>query len=410
GASGYGLFLSYLAEFNEDDLSDFISRLAPSREYQPEILRPYLEIAYSSEFLLSGAEAVAKLLERWHVTASFAFPGTSELALCHSITQVQNCRLMNSFGDKEAVFLSAGASLFAPSQSVAILHGARGLTNALGAIAETRRNEVGTIVLVGLPSTRSAVYLPPHGEDRLFEAAVLLSKHSVEVVLDSDGSPLATHNHPLLAALCSAMEWASTRPFGPTIIGLPQDVLEKRWVPWPAVLSAKINTARINTARPVPSEAAIATAARLIAAARRPVLFIDDYYLRYDDAIEALELLAALAAGVIYQLRYQRGAVLFERYPIWRSSYFAGWYDPYDPGHRRELFQSDLVITIEDRNMYPRVMGNFPPCRVIAITSDARKTTKNGYLRNSDVVLEGEAALTVRMVAEQLRKFRTTRP
>src|SRR5262249_14614586 len=44
--------------------------------------------------------------------------------------------LVNARGDKEAVFMAAGAGLDADRRAVALLHGARGLTNAAGAVAD----------------------------------------------------------------------------------------------------------------------------------------------------------------------------------------------------------------------------------------------------------------------------------
>ena len=57
-----------------------------------------------------------------------------------------------------------------------MLHGARGLTNAMGALADLRRNEMGTVVVVGLPSTGSQPFLPPHGETGLVPGAGAFAK------------------------------------------------------------------------------------------------------------------------------------------------------------------------------------------------------------------------------------------
>jgi len=109
----------------------------------------------------TGAEAVVAILHEFGVETAFAYPGTSELALCDAVSASPHLRLHNARGDKEAAFLAAGASLLQPNRAVAILHGARGATNAMGGIADARRTEAGTVFLVGMPSSASAKYLPP---------------------------------------------------------------------------------------------------------------------------------------------------------------------------------------------------------------------------------------------------------
>ena len=93
--------------------------------------------------LLTGAEALAVILKKEGVKYIFAYPGTSELAICNTILQTPGLNLINGRGDKETAFMAAGGSLLRPSHAVAVLHGARGLTNATGAIADANRNEIG---------------------------------------------------------------------------------------------------------------------------------------------------------------------------------------------------------------------------------------------------------------------------
>src|SRR5688572_22465744 len=111
---------------------------------------------------VTGADAIAAALYAAGVRHVFAYAGTSELALCDAIDRVDANMLVNGRGDKESAFMAAGASVLEPLRGAAVLHGARGLTNAAGALADVRRSEVGTMFVVGLPSTTSARFLPPH--------------------------------------------------------------------------------------------------------------------------------------------------------------------------------------------------------------------------------------------------------
>jgi acetolactate synthase I/II/III large subunit len=80
--------------------------------------------------------------------------------------------------DKEAVFMAAGRSSIQPRTAIAVLHGARGLTNALGAIADTRRSERHVLCLTGMASRPSSPYLPPLVEPGLIaDAGRLTARH-----------------------------------------------------------------------------------------------------------------------------------------------------------------------------------------------------------------------------------------
>ena len=81
--------------------------------------------------------------------------------------------------------------------------------------------------------------------------------------------------------------------------------------------------------------------------------------------------------------------MLFERVNPKRVPSFLGWFNPADKDHRRVLAEADLLITLEDRNLYPRVVGELPTPRKLAITSNRRKVVKNQYLRDQDRVVEG---------------------
>jgi len=63
---------------------------------------------------------------------------------------------------------------------------------------------------------------------------------------------------------------------------------------------------------------------------------------------------------------------------------------------------ADLVITVEDRNMYPRVVGTLPKCRKIAITSNEAMTRKNQYLCSRDIVILGDLPTSFGLLLKHL--------
>lgn len=350
---------------------------------------------------LTGADVVA-LVSRCHgIDVAFAYGGTSELVLCDRLSRVGNLNLVNSRGDKEAAFFAAGASLLRPWRALAVIHGARGLTNACGAIADARRSELATVCMVGLPSTGSAPFLPPHGEDGLLGAISHFTKGWWQAPPVSD-DPAERRSQAItfVQSLQSAFADASTHPHGPRLFGIPQDVAEAPWLELEAV--AETLDIAPSPPRREPDPDAVAAAATLIRGAASPVVMIDDYALRYPAIRPLLASLADIADAPVLQLRYTRGPMMHERLSSHDVPRFLGWYDAGRPEHVAAMEGADLLITVEDRNMYPRVVGPLPPCRKLALTADLSKVEKNKYLTADDLAVEGDVDLVLSEILGQL--------
>jgi acetolactate synthase I/II/III large subunit len=397
-----GLTVGVLArEGIEGFAREVAARLGRPPEEVTAAVRDVVRTACTEDLLLTGAEVVALLLREAAVRKVFAYAGTSELALCDSVARIPGIELINGRGDKESAFMAAGASLFEPAKGVALLHGARGLTNAGGALADARRNEVGTLFIVGLPSTASARFLPPHGEPGLIRIMGSFVKFWHEAEMPPEG---AARDHRMNAArsfvdaLRQAAWVAREQPHGPAMFGIPQDVAERAWIPW--TILAREPAAR--TAPVVPAEE-LRMAASLLTAAQSPLILLDDYALRYPDARPVLAEFADLCSAPVTQVRYKRGAMLFERLTTQHVPAFAGWLEPDSPFCSALLERTDLLITIEDRNMYRRVVGELPQCRKLAINSDGSKVRKNEYLGPHDLLVEGNPIDVLRGLSERLR-------
>ena len=354
---------------------------------------------------LTGAEAVAALLAANDVAKVFIYAGTSELALGDAITRVDGMRLINGRGDKESAFMAAGASLLEPNRGVAILHGARGLTNALGAVADARRSEAGTLYLVGLPSTGSARFLPPHGEPGLLDGlSGLVDWHWQAGPIPADAAERAEQARRFADQLRRALAFAARAPHRPALFGIPQDVAEQAWLPLAALASA-----RYAEPEPAVDRAALESAADQLARAERPLLLVDDYALRFPGIRQALDEASELLGAPVLQVRYRRGPMLFERLQRDEVRNFVGWLDPFDPVHQELLDACDLLLTVEDRNIYERVVGKLPDCRKIALNTDPEKVFKNEYLEEKDLLVVGDPARTLRELVRLLHRDGPTR-
>jgi acetolactate synthase-1/2/3 large subunit len=356
------------------------------------------EIA-DADIWLTGAEAVAFVLECNGVQAVFAYAGTSELALCDSADRAAGLRLMNGRGDKESAFMAAGASLLEPNRGAAILHGARGLTNAAGAIADARRNEAGTLFIVGLPSTSSAQFLPPHGEAGLMASLGGFTDWWWESpAVPDEGPEREIAAHDFVRQLTEALTHSARLPARPSMFGIPQDVSEQRWIPLKALWAA-----RTPQWCPRSDKTAVMSALTEITSRQRPLFLIDDYALRYPGLSEVLDELSRLLGAPVLQVRYRRGPMLFERLRSEKVGNFIGWLNQFSDAHAELMAKCDVLITVEDRNIYRRVVGDLPCCRKIALTGDASKARKNGYLLAEDLVVEGHTTETLRSLTEGLK-------
>jgi acetolactate synthase-1/2/3 large subunit len=342
--------------------------------------------------LLTGAEAVALALYRADVRVAFGYAGTSELALCDAFARLR--LLVNGRGDRECLFQAGGASRLRPGNGAAVLHGARGLTNALGALADLRRNEIGTVAVVGMPSTGSAPFLPPHAEIDLIRTSGGFAKwwYEAGAVADNPRERSATVD-AFVAALRRCLTEVCQPPYGPVLFGIPQDVAETAWIPL-AALDSVTRTEPVWTDPRVLSKAAA-----LVTSSRRTVVFLDDYALAHPGIRPALVDFCAQTGAPVLQVKYRRGPMLFERLSDVDVAGFIGWYDPSDPVHRKVLESADLLVTVEDRNMYPRVVGPLPSCRKLALTSKPEAVRKNGYLGPDDLLVSGDVVEALRTLA-----------
>lgn len=341
--------------------------------------------------MMSGAEVIATLLQEAGVEVVFGYPGTSELALCDAVSS-SAIRFENSRGDKEAAFLAAGASLLRPNRGCAILHGARGATNALGGIADANRNEAGTVYLLGLPSSSSAAYLPPHGEPGLVERIGSFTKWAHEVPGPAACPDARVRGRNLITAIRTALAESATPPHRPALVGIPQDILEARTVPTDLLTEDPQLPPAPTT---LEDGRALDLAADRLQQARRPVILVDDYALREAGSEGAIAALSEAVRAPVFQLRYRRGPMLFQRLDRTTVPLFAGWLNQFSPRHVETLAKADLVITVEDRNMYERVIGPLPDCEYITVTSDPGKARKNDYLHDGDQILQGNISDTL---------------
>lgn len=347
---------------------------------------------------IKGADLVNKLLIFEGIDTAFAYPGTSELALCNSIVKSRSIKLYNGRGDKECVFLAAGRSIFEHAKGVAIVHGARGLTNAIGAVADVKRNEISMLCIVGLPSTTSAKYLPPHGETDLLRQLGSFSKE----VINLDNTDILDISSAI-SKIRRALKSMKSEPYGPVLLGIPQNFSEGSFVMDLKSLKQEnkfTEFEHFSAGCDYTDRNKVIEACELIKSKKNIIIIIDDFYLKRNTT-SLLDKFAERINARVFQLEYRRGPVFFEQIDTQTSGRIVGYFNPASIEHQRLLQECDLLITIEDRNMYPRNIGNLPSTEKIVITSNPAMTIKNDYFRQGDILLNGNVSLII----EEIIKF-----
>jgi acetolactate synthase-1/2/3 large subunit len=394
-----GLTRALIAEHGPDRFSDDLIQDLNAGTVLARDLRQETISLVDGDFLLTGAEAVALTLRQTGIELVFAYTGTSELALCDKLARLPNVQLINGRGDRESAFLAGGASLLSPGKACALLHGARGSLNATGAISELRRTEIGVPIIVGLPSTSSAPYLPPHGEPGLLDTLGRVAKCWQEWELIPAQQDDWGMRGDLLSKFEDIIYQSRERPLGPTLFGLPQDIAETPWIPWSCLGKGSRSPTTVASDCKHPS---LPLLGATLSHSKRIVILIDDYLLSYPGAHMTLQRLSTALASPVLQVQYVRGPMLFERVSGQEVPNFIGFYDPLNSTHADLMEQADFLITLEDRNLYPRVIGQLPPCRKAAITSISEKAQKNGYLTSEDFLIEGNVIEIVEQLLTRL--------
>jgi acetolactate synthase I/II/III large subunit len=192
-----------------------------------------------------------------------------------------------------------------------------------------------------------------------------------------------------LGTVNAAIAALSDRPAGPVLLGVPQDVLSARFVP-AADIVAPPEILREAL------EPGLAEVSSVIARAERPLILVDDYVFGAGPgAEEALGNFAACIGAPVLQVAYLRGPMLFQQIRPEKVPGHLGHYDVNDPEHQELIRAADLLITVEDRNMYPRVVGPLGASRKVALTSSHPAVRKNGYLADDGLVAVGNVVKTL---------------
>ncbi|MFA9394632.1 MAG: acetolactate synthase large subunit [Halodesulfovibrio sp.] len=206
---------------------------------------------------MTGAECTIRLLERQGITTISGIPGGANLPLYDALSRSEKITHILARHEQGAGFIAQGMARTTGKPAVCLATSGPGVTNIVTAIADAKLDSVPLVCITGQVPT------PLIGTDAFQEVdtygmSIPITKHNF----------LVRSAEELLTVIPEAFRIAASGRPGPVLVDIPRDVQLEQIVidafPEPAVADAP----------PKVAEADIATAAKMINSAARPVLWV----------------------------------------------------------------------------------------------------------------------------------------
>ncbi len=327
---------------------------------------------------LTGAEIVIRLLERQGVGVVAGIPGGAALPLYDALAS-SSIRHVLARHEQGAGFIAQGMARATGRPQVCLASSGPGATNLVTAIADARLDSV---PLVAITAQVPQVMI---GTDAFQEVDML-----------SLGMPItkarwqARSAAELLAIIPEAFRVAASGRPGPVLVDLPKDVqlATTEVAAWP-------EPGRPDPA-PAPDPAAIATAARAIAEARRPILYLGGGVIHAEAAHLATALAERADLPTVMTLMGLGALPADHPLSLGMLGMHAARYT------NLALEECDLLVAVGAR-FDDRATGRLdrfcPDARVVHIDIDAREI---GKLRRPDIAIRADAGLALAALLEAI--------
>jgi benzoylformate decarboxylase len=188
----------------------------------------------------------------------FGNPGSSEEGLLDEISRFPDIQFILGLQEAAIMAVADGYAQITQRTAVVQLHSGVGLGNGISGLYHAWRKRTPLLVLAG---EAGVAYdgLEAHMAVDLVALAKPVTKYATRVI----------HAGSLLRVLRRCLKIASTPPFGPVFLALPQDVLDQ-------LNDEEVFPTVIPETRVVPEPGLIARCGALLAGARNPVLLVGD--------------------------------------------------------------------------------------------------------------------------------------
>ncbi|WP_432986601.1 acetolactate synthase large subunit [Dactylosporangium sp. CA-233914] len=320
--------------------------------------------------LLTGAQVLVRSLEALGADVVFGIPGGAILPAYDPLFDSENVRHILVRHEQGAGHAATGYAQATGKVGVCMATSGPGATNLVTPIADAYMDSVPIVAITGQVASQ---YI---GTDAFQEADIAgitlpITKHNY----------LVKSGEELPRVLAEAFHLASTGRPGPVLVDIPKDVLQKQTTfKWPPTLELPGYHPTLH-----PHGKQIREAARLIAGAKRPVLYVGGGVIKAHASAALLKLAELTGAPVVTTLM-ARGA-----FPDSHPQHMGMPGMHGTVGAVYTLQKSDLLITLGAR-FDDRVTGELstfaPNAAVIHADIDPAEIGKN---RTADVPIVGDA-------------------
>jgi benzoylformate decarboxylase len=331
---------------------------------------------------MANSNGHRKLLEQLRadgLTTIFGNPGSSEEGLLDEIARTPAIRYLLVMQEAALVCMADGYAQATRRPAVVQLHTGVGLGNAIGSLYHAYRRQTPLVVLAGEAGIAYDA-LQAHMAVDLVAMATPVTKYAARAI----------HPGSVLRLLRRCIKIASTPPWGPVFLAIPQDILDQ-------ANNETVVPTVIPETRVAPEPALIARAAEMLAGAERPVILVGDGVSQSGAQEELGRFADTLGAGVW-------GAMASELLLPWTHPLYCGL-TGHMFGHAsaRIVEDADAVVicgTYVFPDVFPLLTSPFrADAKVIHIDLDQNAIAKNHPVT---LGLVSDPKLTLRLLAEAL--------
>ena len=333
---------------------------------------------------LTGAQSVIRSLEELDVEVIFGIPGGAVLPVYDPLFDSKKLRHVLVRHEQGAGHAASGYAHATGKVGVCMATSGPGATNLVTPLADAQMDSIPVVAITGQVG-RALIGTDAFQEADISGITMPITKHNF-LVRSGDEIP---------QVIAEAFHIASSGRPGAVLVDIPKDVLQGQctfsWPPRMDLPGYKPNTK--------PHNRQIREAAKLIAAARKPVLYVGGGVIR-GEATEQLRDLAELTGIPVVTTLMARGA-----FPDSHRQHLGM------PGMHgtvaavAALQRSDLLIALGTR-FDDRVTGKLdtfaPEAKVIHADIDPAEIGKN---RHADVPIVGDVKAVITELIEMLRHY-----
>ena len=335
---------------------------------------------------MTGAQLLISLLQRQGVRTIAGIPGGAVLPIYDALAQMPQITHVLARHEQGAGFIAGGIARASGLPGVCLASSGPGATNLLTSIADAKLDSIPLVAITG------QVPLPLLGTDAFqevdtFGLSIPITKHSF--LVRSAGE--------LLECVPRAFEIAMSGRPGPVLIDIPKDVQMQNvcFSEWPDPGTKQTPA--------MPDESAICAAARMIDAAKQPVLYIGGGVV-HSGAAAKVRTLAEKSSLPCVSTLMALGAMP-ATHPL--SLGMLGMHGA--PHTNYVLDECDLLIAVGarfDDRATGRLAAFCPRAKVIHIDIDSAELNK---LRTANIGIAGDVTTVVESLVDRVTARRRSR-